>query len=138
MRKKQQPVKQTANLTKGVSELQQWLIQLMLVAPFAPYLNDADILVAADCVPFAYPDFHSDLLKGKALLVGCPKLDDLEHYQEKITEILKQNNVKSITYAHMEVPCCFGLAGAIQSAISASGKKVPFEDVTSRVGGEKL
>jgi len=121
-----------------VSQLAQWPVQLALVPPLAPYLNNADILVAADCVPFAYADFHEDLLKGKVLLVGCPKLDDVGFYKEKITNILKANDVKSITYAHMEVPCCSGLIGAIEKAIEASGKKVPFKDVTISASGERM
>lgn len=120
------------------SQLKQWPIQIKLVPPFAPYLDNADILIAADCVPFAYADFHSDLLKGKVLLIGCPKLDDAGYYTEKITQILKNNNIKSITTAHMEVPCCFGLVSVIKSAIEASGKDVPFKEVTISIKGEKL
>lgn len=89
-------------------------------------------------MPFAYADFHEKLLKGKNLLVGCPKLDDLQAYQEKITDILKHNTIKSITYAHMEVPCCFGLVQVIQSAISQAKKVVPFSEVTIGISGEKL
>jgi ferredoxin len=118
--------------------LKQWPVQLMLVPPSAPYLKDADLLIAADCVPFAYADFHQGLLKGKVLLVGCPKLDDISVYQEKIDQILKHNNIKSITYAHMEVPCCFGLVNIIKSAISASGKEVRFEDVNISIKGEMI
>jgi len=121
---------------RSSSELRQWPIQIHLVPVQAPYLNNADILIAADCVPFAYPDFHRDLLRGKVLLVGCPKLDDVESYKEKIAQILKANTVKSITCAHMGVPCCFGLIGAIEDAIAASGKKVSFKDVTVSMQGE--
>jgi len=124
--------------SKGVSRLRQWPIQIMLVPPIASYLKDADLLIAADCVPFAYADFHEDLLKGKVLLVGCPKLDDVEFYKEKITHILKGNNIKSITCVHMEVPCCFGLVNIVKSAISASGKDIPFKEVTISIRGEKL
>lgn len=125
-------------ITKGVSQLRQWPVQIMLVPPSAPYLNNADLLIAADCVPFTYADFHQDLLKGKVLLVGCPKLDDIRYYKEKITQILKMNDLESITYAHMEVPCCSGLIGVIESAISDSGKKVPFKEVVISIKGEKL
>jgi hypothetical protein len=110
----------------------------MLVPPHAPYLNNADLLIAADCVPFAYANFHGDLLKGKALLVGCPKLDDIDFYKEKLSQIVKNNDIKSITYAHMEVPCCSGLIPVIDAAISGSGKKIPFKDVTIGIGGEKI
>lgn len=120
------------------SQLGQWPIQLMLVPAFAPFLDNADILIAADCVPFAYANFHQDLLKGKVLLVGCPKFDDIELYTQKIAQILEHNNVKSITYAHMEVPCCFGLMPVIQQAISCSGKKVTFHDVTIGIKGDRL
>lgn len=120
------------------SQLRQWPVQITLISPLAPYFKDADILIAADCVPFAYASFHEDLLKGKILLVGCPKLDDIESYSEKIAQIVKNNNIKSITYAHMEVPCCFGLVGVIEEAISSSGKKTPFKEVVIGIKGEKL
>lgn len=109
----------------------------MLVPVHAPYFDGADLLVAADCVPFAYPNFHSDLLKDKILLVGCPKLDDLSIYKEKIAAIVKENDIKSVTYAHMEVPCCFGLIDVIEEAIQGSGKAVPFKDITITIRGEK-
>ncbi len=109
---------------KQDSELRQWPVQLMLVPPNAPYFDNADLVIAADCVPFAYADFHQDFLKNKSLVIGCPKLDDIEFYKEKLTEILKSNNIRSITLVHMEVPCCFGLRHAVEEAIKASGKKV--------------
>ncbi len=124
--------------SSGESQLRQWPVQITLVPPFAPYLNNSDLLVAADCVPFAYAGFHDDLLKGKTLLIGCPKLDDVEQYKDKFTQIFKQNNIKSVTYAHMEVPCCFGLVGAIQEAIADSGHDVPFKEVTISIGGERM
>jgi ferredoxin len=117
------------------SALRQWPVQLKLVGVSAPFFNGADILVAADCVPFAYPDFHRDLLKGKVVLIGCPKLDDLAFYKEKIAQILKSNQIRSVTYAHMAVPCCFGLIGAIEGAITESGKHIPFKDVTVGIDG---
>jgi len=120
------------------SQLGTWPVQLKLVPAFAPFLNDADILIAADCVPFAYADFHEDLLKGKVLLVGCPKLDDVAYYKEKVTQMLQNNDIKSITYAHMEVLCCFGLLPAIKDAIAVSGKNVPFSDVTISIKGERI
>lgn len=121
----------------GGSCLRQWPVQIMLVPVNAPYFEGADLLVAADCVPFAYADFHEGVLKGKILLVGCPKLDDTEFYKEKLTDILKKNNVKSVTCAHMEVPCCFGLVQLLEAAIDASGKKIPFEDITIGIQGER-
>ena len=110
----------------------------MLVPPFAPYLNNADLLIAADCVPFAYADFHRDLLKDKILLVGCPKLDDTQVYQDRINQVLKNNVIKSIAYAHMEVPCCFGLVSVIKEAISQSGKNIPFKEIIISIKGERL
>ncbi len=120
------------------SQLRQWPVQLMLVPASAPYLRNADLLIAADCVPFAYPDFHKDFLQGKMLLVGCPKLDDTGIYEEKLVQIFKINDLKSVTYAHMEVPCCFGLVGIIQSAIEKSGKKVIFKEAVISINGEKI
>jgi hypothetical protein len=109
----------------------------MLVPPDAPYFDNADLLIAADCVPFAYAGFHEGLLKGKILLVGCPKLDDAEFYREKLGRIIKNNNIRSVTYAHMEVPCCFGLVNVIKEAISESGRKIPFEEAVISIKGER-
>lgn len=120
------------------SKLNTWPVQLKLVPAFAPFLNGADILIAADCVPFAYADFHEDLLKGKICLVGCPKLDDIAYYKEKISQIVANNDIKSITYAHMEVPCCFGLLPVIKEAIKQSGKKIPFSDVEISIKGDRI
>lgn len=136
--KKEKSLTKAGKTSKGISQLRQWPIQIMLLSPNAPYFKEADLLIAADCVPFAYPDFHSELLKGKVLLVGCPKLDDAEFYKNKITQILKDNDIKSITCAHMEVPCCFGLVQIVKSAIAESGKNIPFSAITISIKGEKL
>ena len=120
------------------SELSQWPVQLRLVPTHAQYFDGADILIAADCVPFAYANFHQDLLKGKILLVGCPKLDDLALYKDKLEDIFKGNKIKSITYAHMEVPCCFGLINIIHESIVCSGKNIPFKEVTISIKGERM
>lgn len=134
--------KKTPQAVKGNlsvdSELGQWPVQLRLVPAHAPYFEDADLLIAADCVPFAYASFHQDLLKGKILLVGCPKLDDISLYQEKLRQIFTENNIKSVTCAHMEVPCCFGLLSAINEALKGSGKKIPFRDITISIKGKKV
>lgn len=122
----------------GVSELRQWPVQLRLVPSSAPYFEDADLLISADCVPYAYADFHQDLLKDKILLVGCPKLDDTELYRNKIIQSIKNNKIKSITYAHMEVPCCFGFLPIIKEAIAESGKDVPFHEVNIGIKGERI
>lgn len=120
------------------SHLSNWPVQIKLLPANAPYFKGADILIAADCVPFAYPEFHEKLLRGKILMVGCPKLDDIELYKEKIAEILKTNDIKSITYAHMEVPCCFGLVSVIKEAIEDSKKNVPFKESVISIHGEVL
>jgi ferredoxin len=123
---------------KSESQLSQWPVQIMLSPPMAPFFNQADLLIAADCVPFAYADFHRDLLKEKVLLVGCPKLDNLKIYEEKLNQIFKNNAIKSITYAHMEVPCCAGLIPVIKSAITQSNKKIPFKDIIISIKGERI
>jgi ferredoxin len=135
--RKPQAAKSSVASQRQESELAQWPVQLHLVPAQAPYFEDADILIAADCVPFAYANFHQDLLKGKMLLVGCPKLDDLSRYQEKLEQIFQNNNIKSVTYAHMEVPCCFGLLPIIKEAISSTEKKIPFKDITITIKGEQ-
>jgi ferredoxin len=119
------------------SELRQWPIQLKLVPVNAPYLKDSDILIAADCVPFTYANFHSDFLREKTLVMGCPKFDDAKHYIEKLTEILKINNIKSIKLVNMEVPCCFGLQHITEEAIKNSGKILPLRQTVISVHGEK-
>jgi Pyruvate/2-oxoacid:ferredoxin oxidoreductase delta subunit len=120
------------------SKLRQWPVQITLVPPNAPYLDGADILLAADCVPFAYAGFHEDLLEGKVLLVGCPKLDDTGFYINKITEIIKSNDIKSITVAHMEVPCCSGMLRIVDQAIKDSGKDVPLRSIEIGIKGKIL
>ncbi len=118
------------------SQLRQWPIQLALVPSTAPYFNDADILLAADCVPFAYPDFHHKLLRGRAVAIGCPKLDNVGAYVEKIAAILRENHVRSLGVAYMEVPCCTGLIRAAEEAMRQSGKNVPFWTMKLGVDGE--
>jgi NAD-dependent dihydropyrimidine dehydrogenase PreA subunit len=121
----------------GVSRLAQWPVQLHLVPIRAPYFRGADLLVAADCVPFAHARFHDDLLAGKALVVGCPKLDDVSAYVDKLREIFAANDVRSVTVARMEVPCCGGISMAARRALEASGKaaSVPLRDVVVAVDG---
>jgi NAD-dependent dihydropyrimidine dehydrogenase PreA subunit len=118
------------------SQLGQWPVQLHLVPANAPYFQDADLLLAADCVPFAYAGFHSDLLAGKAVAIGCPKLDDGEAYLAKLTAILHQSTIRSITIAYMEVPCCYGLVHLVQLALAASGKEIPVELKKISIHGE--
>lgn len=118
-------------------QLRQWPIQLHLVPPHAPYFQNADLILVADCVPFAYADFHRDFLKGKAIAICCPKLDDTSPYVDKIAEILKSCDVKSLKVLHMEVPCCFGLVKISQEALRRSGKDIPFESVEIGIKGVK-
>jgi len=118
-------------------ELRQWPIQLMLVPPQAPYLKNCDLLIAADCVPFAYADFHEGLLKDKILLVGCPKFDDVRLYKDKIKDMIARNNIKGITCAHMEVPCCFGLMNIVKQAIDDSQKNIKFTEVNIGIKGDR-
>ena len=120
------------------SMLGQWPVQLTLVPPEAPFLQGADLVLAADCVPFAYADFHHDFLKDHALLVACPKLDDFQAHQRKLTDILRQSQVKSLTVVHMEVPCCFGIVHMAKQAILTSGKDIPFREVTIGIHGDKI
>ena len=121
----------------GVSRLRQWPVLIMLVPPHAPFLKGADLLIAADCVPFAYADFHEELLKGRVVLVGCPKFDDVELYREKFEQIFRSSDVKSVTVAHMEVPCCFGMVRLVHDALEASGREIPFRTVEIGINGEK-
>ena len=121
---------------KQESELRQWPIKLSLVNPQAPYFQEAELLLAADCAPFAYASTHSDFLRGKALVIGCPKLDDLEYYQEKLTDILKQNNIWGITVLHMEVPCCGGLLYLAEQAVKAAGKAIAIKVVVVSLRGD--
>ncbi len=118
------------------SKLRQWPIQLNLLPPFAPFFKNADLVIAADCVAFSYPNFHQDFLKGNAIAIGCPKLDDASAYVEKITQIIKVSELKSITVLHMEVPCCSGMIHIVQEAIKKSGISVQFETVQISIKGE--
>jgi hypothetical protein len=113
-------------------------VQLGLVSPRAPWLAGADLLLAADCVPFAYADFHRDLLAGRRVLVGCPKLDDVKAYVAKLAELFRESAPRSLTVARMEVPCCGGIAWAAQEAVRLSGVPLPVTEVTVSVSGERL
>jgi ferredoxin len=118
------------------SMLGQWPVQLTLVPPTAPFLQETDLVLAADCVPFAYAGFHQKLLRDHSLLVACPKLDDFDAHLKKLTDILSHSSVKSLMVAHMEVPCCFGIVQMAQQAIQLSGKDIPLEEVTVGVRGD--
>jgi Fe-S-cluster-containing hydrogenase component 2 len=120
------------------SRLRNWPVQLRLAPIEAPYYRGADLLLAADCVPFALADFHGRMLEGKILLIGCPKLDDAALYSEKLLAILKQNDIRSLSVAHMEVPCCRGLLELARRAIEESGKPIPLEKVEVGIRGQVL
>jgi len=121
--------------TNQRSMLGHWPVQLTLVPPMAPFLQGADLILAADCVPFAYAGFHRDFLKDHSLLVACPKLDDFQSHLKKLTDILSHSSVKSLTVVHMEVPCCSGLVHMAKQAAQLSGKDIPFKEVTVSIQG---
>ncbi|MDI6733148.1 MAG: 4Fe-4S binding protein [Planctomycetota bacterium] len=123
-------------VARAQSQLTQWPVQLMLVPPNAPFLQNRDLVIAADCVSYAYANFHQDFLKGKALLIACPKLDDTEIYLDKLTQMFKVSNIKSITVLHMEVPCCFGLIHLVKKALANSGRNIPTKEVNISIQGE--
>jgi len=120
------------------SQLTQWPVQLMLVPPTAPFLKGREILLAADCCPFAFADFHRTFLQGRALLVGCPKLDDLNHYRLKLEEIFRDSGCTGVTVLIMEVPCCGGLRMAAHQAKEASGRDIPLREIIIGVRGDIL
>ena len=117
------------------SRLSQWPCQIKLVTPNASYFNSANLLIAADCTAFAYGNFHEKFIKDHITLIGCPKLDDVD-YSEKLTAIIKNNDIKSVTVARMEVPCCGGLSNAVITAIKNSGKILPLNIVTISIDGK--
>ena len=123
--------------TKMPSKLSQWPVQIKLVPPGAPYLNGAKLLIAADCTAYAYGDFHEKFIKNHITLIGCPKLDDGD-YTDKLTTILSNNNIKSVTVVHMEVPCCAGIANAAINALKNCGKMIPWQVVTISTDGRIL
>lgn len=117
--------------------LQNFPVQLKLVSPNAPWLSDADLLIAADCCAFAYGNFHRDFIDGKAVLIGCPKLDGVD-YSQKLADILENNQIRSITVVRMQVPCCGGLPFAVQRALDSSGKQIPMQTVIISPQGQIL
>jgi ferredoxin len=119
----------------SASQLSHWPVQLALVPVAGPIWEGADVLIAADCVAFALPDFHERLLAGKTLAIACPKLDDIQPYIEKLSAIFAGNDIRSITVAHMEVPCCSGIVYAVREALAQSGKDIPVADVTVAIDG---
>ncbi|MDO0468483.1 4Fe-4S binding protein [Clostridioides difficile] len=117
------------------SQLNQWPVQIKLVPTNASYLKNASLLIAADCTAYAYGNFHNKFMKNKVTLIGCPKLDEVD-YTEKLTEILKENDIKNIVVTRMEVPCCGGIVNAVKTALQNSGKMIPWQIVTISVDGK--
>lgn len=117
------------------SQLSQWPVQIKLVPIKAPYFQDADLLIAADCTAYAYGDFHNKFIRNRITLIGCPKLDDVD-YTEKLTAIIRENDIKSVTIVRMEVPCCGGLEHAVKNALQASGKLIPWQVVIVSTDGK--
>lgn len=130
--------KQEGAPAAAASALGHWPVKLRLVAPKAPFLKGATLLVAADCAPFAVGDFHSRFLDGKAVVCGCPKSDELDDQAAKLAAILKENDVKEISIVNMEVPCCHGLVQIVRQALEASGKSLPVTICTLSTAGEVL
>jgi len=124
-------------IAPSVSRLNQWPVQIKLAPASAAYFNNADLLIAADCTAYAYGNFHNDFIKNKITLIGCPKLDEGD-YTEKLTHIIANNNIKSVTVVRMEVPCCGGIENAVINALKASGKFIPWQVVTISTDGRIL
>jgi len=122
----------------GSSALGHWPVQIRLVPAGAPFLKNADLVIAADCVPVAYPSFHRDFLAGRAVMIGCPKFDDAQEYVDKLTRVFRESGIKSITSVIMEVPCCAGLPAIVKKALENSGMDIPFSRVTVSARGEIL
>ncbi len=122
----------------GPSALGHWPVQIRLIPPGAPFLKGADLLIAADCVPVAYPSFHKDFLSGKAVMIGCPKFDDADLYVEKLSRIFARDGIKSVTAVVMEVPCCSGMPKIIGKALEKAGVNIPFKTTVVSSRGEIL
>ena len=120
-----------------ISQLRQWPVQIKLAPVNAPWFDGADVLVAADCTAYAYGNFHQEFIRGRVTLVGCPKLDSVD-YAEKLTEILRNNTIRSITVVRMEVPCCGGMENAVKKALQLSGRSIPCQVVTISTDGRIL
>ena len=126
-----------AAAAKQESELRNWPVQIKLAPTSAPYFQGANLLVAADCCAYSYGSFHADFMRNKVALIGCPKLDGVD-YTEKLAEIIRENDIKSLTVTRMEVPCCGGLEHAAIEALKASGKFIPWQVVTFSLDGKVL
>lgn len=128
---------ETESAGETKTQLMQWPVQIKLVPINAPYFENANLLIAADCTAYAYGNFHREFMKNKITLIGCPKLDEGD-YSEKLTQIIAQNNIKSVTVIRMEVPCCGGIENAVKKALQNSGKFIPWQVVTISTDGKIL
>lgn len=131
------PYHPAAPIPSMESQLSQWPVQIKLVPVQAPYFQDARLLIAADCTAFAYGNFHNGFIAGRVTLIGCPKLDMVD-YSEKLTEIIRLNEIKDVTVIRMEVPCCCGIENAVKNALKASGRSIPWQVVTVRTDGSLI
>jgi len=135
-------IERTVNESKSIGQLRQepllshWPVQLTLVPPGAKFLEQANVMLISDCVPFAYPDLHQDFLKDHSILVACPKLDNAQAHLEQLTAVLQKSAIKSLTVVRMEVPCCSGLTHIAEKAIEASRKEVPFQEIIIGIKGD--
>ena len=134
-RKEIAETKKLSSAADQISKLQNWPVQIKLAPVSAPYFNDAKLLIAADCTAYAYASFHQDFIRNKITLIGCPKLDQVD-YSEKLTAIIQNNNIQSVTIVRMEVPCCGGLEMAAKKALQNSGKFIPWQVVTISIDGK--
>ena len=126
---------QSSSTGPQISRLRNWPVQIKLAPVHAPYFNGAKLLIAADCTAYAYAGFHQDFMRNKVTLIGCPKLDQVD-YTEKLTAIIQQNDIQSVTILRMEVPCCGGLEMAAKKALQNSGKFIPWQVVTIGIDGK--
>jgi hypothetical protein len=133
-----QEANEPALQASAVSALSHWPVQIRLVPPTAPFLKGADLLVAADCTPVAYPNFHQDFLKGKVVMVGCPKFDEIQDYIQRFADIFNTADINSITVVVMEVPCCQGLPIIVEKGMEMAGKRIPMEKVVISARGDVL
>ena len=134
---KRENCEQTVHIHGEISRLSQWPVQIKLVPVNAPYFDNANLLVATDCTAYAYGNFHEEFMQNRITLIGCPKLDSVD-YTEKLTAIIANNNIKSVTVVRMEVPCCGGIENAVKNALMSSGKFIPWQIVTISTDGNIL
>lgn len=136
LKSKNGQIQLTKKLTDSTPQKPQWPIKLNLVPVKAPFFEKADLLLAADCAPVAVKNFHEIFMPNKRVIIGCPKFDDARVYAQKLTEILKQNDIASVSVVHMEVPCCTGLKWAVNKALESSNKTIPVKEYEIKIGGE--